>query len=63
SKGIRDVIEISKPDTDKGKQKKMTKAEKTKLIEQLTAEMKRAAKELDFEYAATLRDKIEELRS
>ncbi|MDP4119406.1 MAG: helicase-related protein, partial [Bacillota bacterium] len=39
SKGIRDVIEISKPDTDKGKQKKMTKAEKTKLIEQLTAEM------------------------
>ena len=33
------------------------------LIKELTAEMKRASKNLDFEYAATLRDRINEIQS
>ena len=40
----------------------MKKAEKEALIKQLTAEMKAAAKLLQFEQAAYLRDKIEKLR-
>ncbi|MBO4366370.1 MAG: excinuclease ABC subunit UvrB [Clostridia bacterium] len=40
---------------------KMTKAQRQKLIDSLTAEMKRAAKELDFETAALLRDRIRRL--
>ncbi len=40
---------------------KMTKAEKKQLIEKLQAEMKRAAKNLDFETAAALRDRIRSL--
>ena len=39
----------------------MTKAQRQKLIDSLTAEMKRAAKELDFETAALLRDRIRRL--
>ena len=60
-KEVRDIIEISRSDEGERHKKKLTKAEKVKLIEQLTAEMQRAAKELDFEYAAVLRDKIKEL--
>ena len=40
---------------------KMTKAQRQKLIDSLTAEMKRAAKELDFETAALLRDRVRRL--
>ena len=40
----------------------MSKAEKEKLIERLTREMKEAAKILEFEQAAFLRDRIEKLR-
>ena len=40
---------------------KMTKAQRSKLVEALTAEMKRAVKELDFETAAALRDRIRRL--
>jgi len=40
----------------------MTRRERDKLIEKLTAEMKAAARELDFEYAAVLRDKIAKLK-
>ncbi len=63
-KQVRDVIEISekKPDTDKVF-RKLGRAEKEKVIRQLTAEMKEAAKILEFEHAAFLRDKIEKLRS
>ncbi len=60
-KEVRDIIEISRPGEDEKRKKKLTKSEKVKLIEQLTAEMRHAAKELDFEYAAMLRDKIKEL--
>ena len=41
----------------------MSRDEKQKLIAQLTEEMKSAAKILEFEHAAYLRDKIEKLKS
>lgn len=40
---------------------KLTPEKKKKLIDKLTADMKRAAKELDFETAAALRDRIRRL--
>ena len=72
-KGVRDVIEISTSDEAKNRKskraqktadtpKKMTRADREAMIEQYTAEMKRAAKQLDFERAAMLRDKIKILR-
>ena len=47
---------------EKTKKKKLSAAEKKELIEKLTAEMKNAAKLLEFEHAAYLRDKIKELK-
>ena len=40
----------------------MSRTEKEQLIKELTAEMKAAAKILEFEHAAMIRDKINELR-
>jgi excinuclease ABC subunit B len=60
-KDVRAVLEISSG-KDKGKKRKYTKAEREALIKQYTAEMKNAAKLLDFEHAAYLRDKIKELQ-
>ena len=40
----------------------LSQKDKTKLIEDLTGEMQKAAKQLDFERAAYLRDKIKRLR-
>ena len=63
-KDIRGIIEISsKEDSPKKQAKRMSKAEKEQLIERLTKEMKQAAKILDFEHAAYLRDRIEKLRN
>ena len=64
-KDVRDVIEISsKADTERktAPKKRMTEQEKLKLIETMTVEMKNAAKMLEFEHAAFLRDKIRELK-
>lgn len=62
-KKVSDIIEISThADDGKKSKKKLTKAEREKLIEQLTKEMKAAAKLLEFEHAALLRDKIKKLR-
>ena len=62
-KKVSDIIEISTHADDDAKPgKKLTRAEREKLIEQLTKEMKAAAKLLEFEHAAYLRDKIKELR-
>ena len=67
-KGVRDVIEIGSKEDEKSqkgkraKEKKLSKKDKEALVEQYTAEMKRAAKQLDFERAAILRDKIKILR-
>ncbi|MBR6563353.1 MAG: excinuclease ABC subunit UvrB [Clostridia bacterium] len=62
-KDIRAPIEItSKKEAEKlEKNKKLGKEEKKKLIDKLTSDMKRAAKELDFETAALIRDKIRRL--
>ena len=67
-KGVRDLIEIGSSDeekvTKKNKNKaKMSKKEKDALIEKLTKEMKEAARHLEFEKAAFLRDKISEIRN
>ena len=63
-KDIRDVIEISTKEEVKGKteQKRLTKKERDDLIAKLTVQMKEAAKLLEFEHAAYLRDKINELK-
>ena len=62
-KKVNDIIEISShDDIEKRSKTKLSKAEREKLIEQLTKEMKAAAKILEFEHAAYLRDKIKKLR-
>ena len=64
-KDIRGIIEISTKDDDMNKKRngRMSKAEKEKLIEKLTKEMKEAAKILDFEHAAFVRDRIEKIKN
>ena len=67
-KGIRDLIDIGMSDEDKNSKKKkpsarMSKKEKDELIDKLTKEMKDAARHLEFEKAAFLRDKIAEIRN
>lgn len=61
-KGIHDVIDLGKRAQEKEKRKKMTDAEKQKLIEEYTAEMREASRTLEFEKAAFLRDRIKELK-
>ena len=63
-KSIRDLIEISSPTAErKGRTGvKMTKAEKEREIARLEKQMKEAAKMMEYEYAAILRDQIIELR-
>ena len=60
-KKVADVIEIGKkvkPESEK----KLSRLEKEKLIMKLTEEMRDAAKRLEFEQAAYIRDRIKELR-
>lgn len=67
-KEIREAIRATKESEDEGKKsintrtKKMTKKEREKMMEQLEKDMKEAAKVLDFERAAELRDLLLELR-
>ena len=63
-KSVRDLIEISAPTAErKGRTGvKMTKAEKEKEIARLEKQMKEAAKMMEYEYAALLRDQIIQLR-
>ena len=63
-KSVRDLIEISRPSQDvKGRSGvKMTKAEKEREIAKLEKAMREAARMMEFEYAAVLRDQIIELR-
>ncbi len=63
-KSIRDLIEISSPTAErKGRAGiKLTKAEKEKEIARLEKQMKEAARMMEYEYAALLRDQIIELR-
>ena len=62
-KDVRDILEITTQKATKEKPIcKMTRREREDMIEKLTAEMKAAAKILEFEHAAYLRDKIKKLR-
>ncbi len=62
-KEIRDSIEISdKAETAKLNTRRMGKLERDATIDRLTREMKEAAKLLEFEHAAFLRDQIDRLR-
>ncbi|MBQ8905359.1 MAG: excinuclease ABC subunit UvrB [Ruminococcus sp.] len=64
-KDVRGVIEISTKEEveQKTAAPKLTEKEKQQMIETLTAQMKQAAQLLEFEHAAYLRDKIEELKA
>ena len=61
-KDVREILEISGKSASEQKRKRMSKAEKQKEIEILTKQMKEAAKLLEFEHAAMLRDKIKKLK-
>ena len=62
-KAIPDSIEISdKAENAKRNTRRMGKMEREAAIERLTREMKEAAKLLEFEHAAFLRDQIDRLR-
>ncbi|HIX33902.1 MAG TPA: excinuclease ABC subunit UvrB [Candidatus Gemmiger avium] len=62
-KSIRDTIEISdKAENAKNGTRRLSKAEREQLITRLTREMKEAARLLEFEHAAFLRDRIDKLR-
>ena len=60
-KKVADIIEIGKKQKPE-KDRKLTKLERERTIETLTAEMREAARALEFEKAAYLRDRIKELR-
>ena len=63
-KDIGELIKIGTPEggrRGRGDKKKLSAADKAKEIERLRDEMKKAARELRFEEAAFLRDKIKEL--
>ena len=62
-KEVSDIIEISTHTDDEFKNiKKLSRAEREQLIKSLQREMRAAAKLLEFEHAAYLRDKIKKLR-
>jgi excinuclease ABC subunit B len=60
-KSVGELIEIGKK-APKEKTKKLTGVEKARMIEKLTAEMREAARALEFEKAAYIRDRIKELK-
>jgi excinuclease ABC subunit B len=63
-KDVRQIIEITTKDKLAGKRGKgLTNREKEQLIKKLTKEMKEAARLLEFEHAAYLRDQIAELEN
>ena len=62
-KDVREVLEISsKKDIRNINSKTVKEKEKERLIKDLTKQMHHASAMLEFEYAAVLRDKIQELR-
>ncbi|MGM9607797.1 MAG: excinuclease ABC subunit UvrB [Oscillospiraceae bacterium] len=63
-KSVRDVIDLSsdEPREYDANEKQMTKLQRMEAIAKLEKEMKEAAKMLEFEYAAQLRDRIIRLR-
>ncbi len=61
-KKVADIIEIGKKPKAENK-KKLSAAERQRLIESMTLEMREAARALEFEKAAYLRDRIKELKN
>ena len=64
-KDVSEILEISthkNDDSGKKKAKKLSAQERRLMIEQLKKEMKNAAKLLEFEHAAYLRDRIKQLQ-
>ena len=62
-KDVRDILEITPKNKGLDKhEKRLNRAERMQRIEQLTREMKNAARLLEFEHAAWLRDEIEKLK-
>ena len=64
-KDVREVLDISgkeKRETSKQSFRRLNAAQRRQLIDELTREMRAAASLLEFERAAELRDKIEELK-
>jgi len=61
-KKVADVIEIGKK-APRASDKKLSRLERERLIDQLNAEMREAARTLEFEKAAFLRDQIRELKN
>ena len=61
-KNVHDIIEISSESKIPGK-KRMNKTERNAEIARLTRQMREAAKLLEFELAAELRDQIQALQS
>ena len=64
-KDVREILEISSKDNvqEKIAKKRFSANEKNQLIEKLTKEMRAAAKLLEFEHAAYLRDQIEKIKN
>jgi excinuclease ABC subunit B len=62
TKDVHDIIEIGQKVEKDKPISKMSKIEREAEIKRLTFEMKQAAKILEFEHAAMLRDKINKLR-
>lgn len=73
-KPIQDAISATKPSEDTGETEdstefttkdfaKLKKADQEKMVAELTEQMQSAAKRLDFEQAATLRDTVMELKA
>lgn len=62
-KDVREILEISTHSDDQKPRKRMSERERQAMIAKLTAEMRAAAKLLEFEHAAMLRDKIQELKN
>ncbi len=61
-KDVRDVIEITPKQDSEKNIKQMSREQREAMIKRLTVEMRQAAKLLEFEHAAEIRDRIETLR-
>ena len=62
-KDVREILEITTKEKLSPQGKQMSRQEREQYIARLTKEMRHAAQLLEFEHAAMLRDKIEELKN
>ena len=64
-KDVREILEISSKDNvqERIAKKRLSQNDKNQLVEKLTKEMRAAAKLLEFEHAAYLRDQIEKIKN